>query len=294
MAETVLISPEELSGLMQQGNFVLIDTRAPAAFAEGHIPGAVNLHDIFTYLATSTPEGMAELREKFAAAFGAAGLSGSETAVLYEESMASGFGQSCRGYFLLKYLGYSKAKILHGGFATWMAKNFLVSIEAATPEPKAFPVTDAGKSLILTREDVEKALHDPAIVMLDVRDVDEWIAESSSPYGPDFCPRKGRIPGARWIEWYRLMKPTAAGPMLKSRNEILAECATVGIKPGDKVYIYCFKGARASNSFVALAEAGITDCAIYFGSWNEWSRDPALPIETGLPFEHAVIPQAAE
>ncbi len=23
---------------------------------------------------------------------------------------------------------------------------------------------------------------------------------------------------------------------------------------------------------------------MYFGSWNEWSRDPALPIESGLPF----------
>ena len=282
---TVLMTPAQLAEAMPKGDIVLIDTSAPAAYAAGHIPGAVNLHDIFTYLATSTPEGMAELREKFAAAFGAAGLSGTETAVLYEQSMASGFGQSCRGYFLLKYLGYPKAMILHGGLAAWKAEGFDVTTEAAAPEAKSFPVTEAGKSLMLTRADVEAALHDPAIVMLDVRDVDEWIAESSSPYGPDFCPRKGRIPGARWIEWYRLMKPTAAGPMLKSRNEILAECATVGIKPSDKVYIYCFKGARASNSFVALAEAGITDCAIYFGSWNEWSRDPALPIESGLPFD---------
>ncbi len=293
MTETVLISPEPLSKLMHQADIVVIDTRAPAAFAAGHIPGAVNLHDIFTYLATSTPEGMAELREKFAAAFGAAGLSGAETAILYEQSMASGFGQSCRGYFLLKYLGYPKAKILHGGINAWTAAGLPCSTEAADPKPKSFPITDAGKSLMLTRDDVEAALNDPAIAMLDVRDVDEWIAESSSPYGPDFCPRKGRIPGARWIEWYRLMKPTATGPMLKSRNEILAECATVGIKPGDKVYIYCFKGARASNSFVALAEAGIIDCAIYFGSWNEWSRDPALPIESGLPFEHAAVQAAA-
>jgi thiosulfate/3-mercaptopyruvate sulfurtransferase len=22
---------------------------------------------------------------------------------------------------------------------------------------------------------------------------------------------------------------------------------------------------------------------MYFGSWNEWSRDPALPIETAAP-----------
>jgi thiosulfate/3-mercaptopyruvate sulfurtransferase len=131
---------------------------------------------------------------------------------------------------------------------------------------------------------MKAAVADKNVVKLDVRDVDEWIGESSSPYGKDYCPRKGRIPGAVWIEWYRMMKPTPAGQMFKSREEILAECATVGIRPETPVVIYCFKGARASNTFVALEEAGIRDVGIYFGSWNEWSRDPALPIDAGKPY----------
>ena len=81
-----------------------------------------------------------------------------------------------------------------------------------------------------------------------------------------------------------MMKPTPTGRMFKSRDEILAECATVGITPDTPVVVYCFKGARASNTFVALEEAGIRNVRIYFGSWNEWSRDPALPIEDGKPF----------
>jgi thiosulfate/3-mercaptopyruvate sulfurtransferase len=71
--------------------------------------------------------------------------------------------------------------------------------------------------------------------------------------------------------------------MFKSADEILAECATVGITKDTPVYLYCFKGARASNTFVALKEAGIKDVRIYFGSWNEWSRDSALPIEGPFP-----------
>ena len=46
----------------------------------------------------------------------------------------------------------------------------------------------------------------------------------------------------------------------------------------------CFEGAQASNTFVAPEEAGIKNVGIYLGSWNEWSRDPSLPVEEGLPY----------
>jgi thiosulfate/3-mercaptopyruvate sulfurtransferase len=283
MGEKVLVTPAELSDLMTSEKLVIIDTRAPDAYAAGHIPGAVNVHDIFTYLATSTPEGFAALKELFVKDFSAAGLSGEETAVVYEQSMSSGFGQSCRGYVLLKHLGYPKVKILHGGYGAWTAAGLPTSTEAPAVKPAAFPAKD-GSEILIDLETMKKAVADPKIAKLDTRDADEWIAESSSPYGKDYCPRKGRIPGAVWIEWYRMMKPTPAGPMFKSREEILAECATVGITPDTPVVLYCFKGARASNTLVALKEAGIKDVTLYFGSWNEWSRDPSLPIEEGLPY----------
>jgi thiosulfate/3-mercaptopyruvate sulfurtransferase len=293
MSEKVLVTPAELSEFVTAEPVVLIDTRDPATYAAGHLPGAVNVHDIFTYLATSTPEGVAAMREKFAAIFGAAGLSGEETAVVYEQSMNTGFGQSCRGYVLLSYLGSPKIKILHGGYAAWTAAGLPTTTDVPTPVAKSFALDPAAMSILVDLQAMKAAVADPNIVKLDTRDVDEWIADSSSPYGKDFCPRKGRIPGAVWIEWYRMMKPTSAGPMFKSTDEILAECASVGVTPKTPVVLYCFKGARASNTLVALKEAGIEDVTLYFGSWNEWSRDPALPIETGLPFKTATASSVA-
>jgi thiosulfate/3-mercaptopyruvate sulfurtransferase len=283
----VLITPAELELLLRKEPVVLIDTRDAASYGEAHIADAVNVHEVFTYLATSTPAGLDQLRDTFATAFGRAGLSGEETAVVYEHSMASGFGQSCRGYVLLRHLGYPKIKVLHGGFAAWRAAGMPSATEPAAPTERTFPVRpDAGRILI-GLEEMKAAVADPTIIKLDVRDVDEWIGESSSPYGKDFCPRKGRIPGSVWLEWYRMMKPTPTGQMFKSREEILAECATVGITPKTAVVVYCFKGARASNTFVALEEAGIKNVKIYFAGWNEWSRDVTLPIDEGYPFERA-------
>jgi thiosulfate/3-mercaptopyruvate sulfurtransferase len=42
-----------------------------------------------------------------------------------------------------------------------------------------------------------------------------------------------------------------------------------------------------------LKNAGVKDVRMYFGSWNEWSRDPALPIEEGLPTEARLTEKAA-
>src|SRR5258705_13736321 len=290
MSEKVLVTPAELSDLIKSEPIVLVDTRDPATYAAGHLPNAVNIHDIFTYLATSTPEGVAAMRDKFAGVFGAAGLSGKETAVVYEQSMNTGFGQSCRGYVLLRYLGYPKVKILHGGYVAWTAAGLPTTTAVPAPTPKSFSLDPGAAGILVDLQGMKAAVPDPNLVKLDTRDVDEWIADSSSPYGKDLCPRKGRIPGAGWIEWDRMMKPTPAGPMFKSREEILPECATVSIRQKTTVVLYCFKGARASNTLVALKEAGIENVTLYFGSWNEWSRDPSLPIETGLPF---TLPAAA-
>lgn len=279
---SVLIEPAALQAAMASEPMVIIDTRDPGVYAEGHLPGAVNLREIFTYLATSDPDGLEAMKEKFAEAFGAAGLSGKETAVLYEDAMNTGFGQSCRGYFILSYLGYPKIKVLHGGYRAWLAAGLPASTEAVTSEPASFPA-DMSTDVMVDKDAMLAAVKSGSATLLDVRDVDEWIGASSSPYGPDFCPRKGRIPNARWIEWYRLMKPGADGPVFKAGPEVLAECLTAGITPETPVIVYCFKGARASNTFLILKEAGIRNVKIYFGSWNEWSRDPALPIEEGFP-----------
>lgn len=71
-------------------------------------------------------------------------------------------------------------------------------------------------------------------------------------------------------------------PFFKSREEIRALCTQAGLDVNDEIIIYCFKGARASNTYIALKIAGFNDIRNYYGSWNEWSRNPELPIDDEL------------
>src|SRR5271168_3441055 len=143
MSDNVLVTPTELVEELKIPGTVLIDTRDPNTYAAAHLPGAVNIHDIFTYLAMSTPEGVAAMRDKFAAIFGAAGLSGAETAVVYEQSMSTGFGQSCRGY------------------AAWAAASLPTTTELPKPTPKTFPIDPKAASILVDLQGMKAAVADP-------------------------------------------------------------------------------------------------------------------------------------
>ncbi|KST64536.1 sulfurtransferase [Mastigocoleus testarum] len=276
-----LITPKELSVLLEQqkSNLIVIDTRSQEEYAISHIQGSINLRDIFTYLADSTSQGSEHLHVHFANLLGAAGISGKESIIIYEDAMNTGYGQSCRGYFLLKYLGCQNVAVLHGGWKAWLGAGFSTTAEVPKYETKEF-VLNINSSIMATTEEMLQILEDPKIIKLDVRDVDEWIGTSSSPYGVDFCPRKGRIPGAVWIDWHRMMKNDSEIPMFKCSEEVRKIAEEVGITSESNVYVYCFKGSRAANTMIALNEAGITNVHNYFASWNEWSRNPSLPIDS--------------
>jgi thiosulfate/3-mercaptopyruvate sulfurtransferase len=292
----ILIEPMEclLKLIDREEKPVLIDTRPVELFNQGHLSGAINIGEVFKYLAFSDPNGLMEMQEAFRDIFGQAGLSGAETVVVYEETMDGGFGQSCRGWLLLSALGYDHDRIhvLHGGIDAWRRLGLPLSTRLTGAEAAMFPVAMAADSVLADAGAVEAAIGAPGVVILDVRDAEEWIGASSSPYGVDYCPRKGRIPGSTWWEWRRAMKPTSLGVRFKSAAELRAEFHSVGLNPKDEIIVTCFKGARASNTAVALKEAGYMNVRVYIGSWNEWSRDLKRPIEEGEPI-HLCQRQAA-
>ncbi len=277
-----LTETEELLEILNQENLVIIDTREPEDYIISHIPGAINVYDIFTYLATKENGGYEAMRNTFAGLFEAVGIHFDKKVVVYEDAMDNGYGRSCRGLFILKYLGHKNVTVLHGGFQAWLLQNLPITKEIPVPAQKDF-VVSIDNSMIVDTEEMLEALNNPNITILDVRDHAEWIGVSSSPYGPNFAPRKGRLPGAKWLEWYNMMKNVNSIPWFKEPEELKKLFAEVGVTPESNVIIYCFKGARTSNVYICMKMAGIKNVRCYFSAWNDWSRDFNLPIETGYP-----------
>ncbi len=281
MASKIIYSPAEVHSLISKDNTVVIDIREEEDYQKSHIPGAVNIPDIFFYLVETTDQGLKTLQDKFQALFSSAGITSDKTVIVYEDAFDKRYGASCRGYWLLTYLGHPNTGILDGGYSAWKEANLPVDNIIPTPVSSSFEL-NINDDILATKDEVLASLNNPNIKLLDNRDRVEWIGKSSSPYGVDFAPRKGRIPGTRWIEWYNFMERSKGLPYFKSPEKVRALCAEYGLYPDDDIIIYCFKGARVSSTFVAMKLAGFKHLRNYIGSWNEWSRDDKLPINDEL------------
>jgi thiosulfate/3-mercaptopyruvate sulfurtransferase len=277
-----LIEPVDLLPLLGSENLVLLDTRDASAFNRGHLPGAFSCEDVFYYLCLPENGGLPGLQAFFTQLFSEAGIRPDSRVVVYEHAMDNGYGRSCRGWLLLKYLGHENVQVLHGGFQAWSVQHLPLTMDVAAPQPYPFQ-TRVTPGNIIGQEEMLARLNQENMVLVDCRDYAEWLGANSSPYGYDYCPRKGRIPGSVWLEWYRFMEHRGGAAWFRSPEEITRLCAEVGITPDKKVIVYCFKGARASAVVMALRRSGFPDVVNYLASWNEWSRDLTLPADEEYP-----------
>jgi thiosulfate/3-mercaptopyruvate sulfurtransferase len=121
---------------------------------------------------------------------------------------------------------------------------------------------------VVTTGELAGRLGEPGLVLLDVRHADEFSGALVAPCDP----RPGRIPGATNLDLADLLEARGADRVQ----------ALVGAPEGAEVIAYCHSGSRSAMAVHVLTAAGYA-ARNYEGSWHEWSRDPALPAETGRP-----------
>jgi len=286
--QSILISASQAALELGDPNVKFIDVRDKGYYRTEHIPGAINVREFFTYLAMSSQRGKDHLARIFKELLQARGVNGNEKLITYEGDFRGMYGASCRAWYMLNLLGHTNSSVLHGGWDAWIADNHPTETgEEVLPQMRGVFEPQWNSELWADLNEVVEIIKTggdrsagPETKLLDVRDLPEWKGLSSSPYGVDYTPRKGRLPGAFHLEWYDLMETKPNGvTYFKPPDEIRKLAWEKGIKPEDDVVIYCFKGARASNSLLALQTAGFYNIRNYFASWNEWSRVEELVID---------------
>jgi thiosulfate/3-mercaptopyruvate sulfurtransferase len=265
---TPLVSGEWLSGHLDEVR--VVDTRwyldgrsGRAAYAAGHIPGAVWV-DIDTELSDPASEAAGRhplpAPERFAAALEDAGIAEGTPVVAYDDA---GGSIAARLWWLLHVLG-EPVSVLDGGLASWPGE-LTTAIHEVTPvhrTPRSWP-----EHRFLTADQVA----DTTAVVLDAR-----TAKRYAQGDPDIDPRPGHVPGAVSAPWAdNLGSDNRFLPAVLLRKRF---AALVDDRP---VVAYCGSGVTACHDLLALALTGRDDLALYPGSWSQWGADPSRPTATG-------------
>ncbi|KUL23795.1 sulfurtransferase [Actinoplanes awajinensis] len=113
-------------------------------------------------------------------------------------------------------------------------------------------------------------------------DVDATVVCALNPEAyagevPTRYSRRGHIPGSGNLPARSL---TGADGRFLPEPELRAALGDLVDDPAP-VWLYCGGGISATVVALALAVVGRSDVALYDGSLEEWSADPALPLELG-------------
>lgn len=239
------------------------------SYRAGHLPGAAYV-DLDAELAGQPgASGRHPLpaTEDFAAAMRAAGVSSSRPVVVYDDADAT---VAARAWWLLRYFGHDRVRVLDGGFRAWQAAGQAISTADETAVPGDF-AADSGQLPLLEAGGAAAAARSG--ILLDARAPARYRGETEP-----IDAVAGHIPGA-------LSAPTAenvtSAGFFRSASELRARFANLGIKPGDGlVGAYCGSGVTAAHEVLALELAGVR-AALYVGSWSNWIADAERPVATG-------------
>lgn len=241
-----------------------LDGDGRAAYAAGHIPGAVFVDMDDVTAPSGTGRHPIPSAARFAAAMRTAGVSAATRVVVYDDAAGS---IAARLWWLLRHFGHAAAAVLDGGLQAWPGP-----LTTDVPKPPAgdFEGVEAGGEVVDLAAVRDR---EPGTVLLDARLGERYRGESEP-----VDPRAGHIPGARSAPWKGNL---GADGRLLPPDRLRRRFAELDAEEPGRVIVSCGSGVTACHHILAMEVAGLGRPRLYEGSWSDWSRHPELPAVTG-------------
>jgi thiosulfate/3-mercaptopyruvate sulfurtransferase len=272
-----LIEIDELESKLDDPNIRIVEVDEDTTlYDKGHIKGAIawnwskDLHDPLRreFIDGKTLEEL--LRN--------AGIGADTTVVLYS---GNNNWFAAYAYWLLKYRGFDKVKLLNGGRKKWELDSRELVSETPSVSAPSSPSKLAGTrdDLRALRDDVLRAVESGNVGFVDVRSPEEFRGELLAP--PHLPQEQAQVPGhiprAANITWSKAANEDGT---FKPVDELKDLYGSAGITPEKETIAYCRIGERSSHTWFVLKELlGFENVKNYDGSWTEYGSLVGVPVE---------------
>lgn len=241
-------------------------------YLKAHIPGAFYAHldnDLSGPVTASSGRHPLPDAHRFAAFLVRCGWRPGMQLVAYDHADGS---FAVRLWWLMKYFGHDCVALLDGGFKAWLAAGYATD----SVQPKARDTAPvnlvADDHMVVTSGDVLNNLAGNGFILADVRAGERFRGEIEP-----IDPVAGHIPGA---VSYPLQRNLDADGRFKPMEDIRKGMLSLtGGRPASDLVFMCGSGVTACHALFAGELAGLERARLYAGSWSEWIRDPARPVE---------------
>ena len=269
LGDGVLVDPGWLADHLHDVNLRVVEVDVSrAAYDNWHIDGAV-LWNVYGDLKDSDYHtvGTAAL-ERFVER---SGIGPDSTVVFYGYAPALGL-------WLLKLYGHRDVRILDCSRDTWRAEGLPWSTAASEPAAGGYRLGAEDHRLRADRAAVQDAIDRPGTTLVDVRSAAEYRGDCFWPSGGmEQAGRAGHVPSAVHQPIDGLYN---ADGSFRSAAELRAVFSPAILDGGHELVTYCTIGGRAATAWFVLTHLlGRDRVRVYDGSWAEWGRTPAAPIE---------------
>jgi thiosulfate/3-mercaptopyruvate sulfurtransferase len=243
------------------------------AYDQGHVPGAIGWN--WTTELCDTLVRDIVPKNKLEELLGNAGIDNNTTIVLYGDNN-NWF--AAWAFWQLKIYGHRDVRIMDGGRKKWLAEGRELSTDKPAVSRKTYKASEPDNSLRSFLPEVQKAVAQKSVVLVDVRSPQEFTGEILAPPGlPETCQRGGHIPGAKSIPWAKACNDDGT---FKSVDELKTLYGGAGVTADKPVIAYCRIGERSSHTWFVLKHLiGFEDVKNYDGSWTEWGNLVGAPVE---------------
>jgi thiosulfate/3-mercaptopyruvate sulfurtransferase len=239
-------------------------------FALGHLPGVVL--PIHVWL-KDTPLGTEIVpADEFARAMGSLGVNEHTTVVTYDDFDGT---LAARLWWVLRYYGHARARVLDGGWHRWVVEEFPLSQEER-PQGEALFVPAARSGMTCSADELLERLRTGTATAVDVRPRDHWEGSDPNIFGNR---RQGRIPGSVHLDLDSLI--TEHLRTMRSPDELRALLERAGIPETGEVVFYCQAGVAAALGALVLDVLGRNGGLVYEASMAEWANRDDTPLECG-------------